>query len=331
VSTAHSYGWKPQLPDYRDIPLRLFEVAPTLPSSVDLEPEMPPVYDQDGIGSCTANAAATMFRFVDRKQGLADEDPARLFIYYVTRVLEGSQNWDAGSSIRDAMKVLADTGAPPEADWPYIPSKFTVQPPQSAYDDAKGHESTLYLSVSQTENDMKACLAAGYPFEIGFTVYQNFETDPNGIIGMPSGPLLGGHAVCVSGYDDTTRRWKARNSWGAWGIDGSGNFTIPYDYWTNSNLASDLQTIRQVTGPIVPPAPVPRITLAFAKGFKRINIYGSWVAGASFTLDGVPLGGIEVSPGGFFAARQKGLQPGPHTIMCFNPDDTASLPYTLKV
>ena len=39
---------------------------------------------------------------------------------------------------------------------------------------------------------------------------------------------LGGHAVCVIGYDDSTRMFKMRNSWGtSWGK--SGNFRMSYD------------------------------------------------------------------------------------------------------
>jgi len=57
--------------------------------------------------------------------------------------------------------------------------------------------------------------------------------------------LLGGHAVLVVGYDDTAKRFVVRNSWGAgWAM--GGYFTIPYDYYTDSNLADDLWTVRLV-------------------------------------------------------------------------------------
>ncbi|MBO0709111.1 MAG: peptidase, partial [Candidatus Dormibacteraeota bacterium] len=53
------YGWIPQLPDLRDAQLQIQAVT-DLPSSVDLSssPDMPPVYDQGELGSCTANAIA---------------------------------------------------------------------------------------------------------------------------------------------------------------------------------------------------------------------------------------------------------------------------------
>jgi len=65
---------------------------------------------------------------------------------------------------------------------------------------------------------MRACMAAGFPFVFGFTVYESFESAEvakTGIVPMP-GPAertLGGHAVCAVGYDDKGKRFLVRNSW----------------------------------------------------------------------------------------------------------------------
>ncbi len=97
---------------------------------------------------------------------------------------------------------------------------------------------------------MKACLAAGYPFVFGFTVYESFEGDDvahSGVAAMPgsSETALGGHAVMAAGYDDASNRFLVRNSWGTeWGI--GGYFTLPYTYVEESNLAADFWTIRLV-------------------------------------------------------------------------------------
>jgi C1A family cysteine protease len=56
---------------------------------------------------------------------------------------------------------------------------------------------------------------------------------------------VGGHAVLAVGYDDATREFLVRNSWGTdWGL--KGYFKIPYAYLTTAKLASDFWTIRGV-------------------------------------------------------------------------------------
>jgi C1A family cysteine protease len=100
------------------------------------------------------------------------------------------------------------------------------------------------------EAPMKGCLASGYPFVFGFTVYDSFESQQvanTGIVPMPASgeSVVGGHAVMAVGYDDSQHRFIVRNSWGSgWGMQGY--FTIPYAYLTEANLSSDFWTIRLV-------------------------------------------------------------------------------------
>ncbi len=248
----HSYGWVPDLPDHRDF---LFappvETAAALPASVDLRPECPrEVYDQGQLGSCTANAIAGALEFEQIKQGLKTFTPSRLFIYYNERVMEGTVNTDSGAQIRDGIKSVGNIGACPETDWIYDITKFAQKPPPPAFKDALLGKALLYRRVAQVLSQMKGCLASGYPFVFGFTVYESFESDQvarTGVAPMPSptDKVLGGHAVVAVGYDDGQQRFIARNSWGpGWGM--LGYFTIPYAYLTDNNLADDFWTVRLV-------------------------------------------------------------------------------------
>ena len=109
-----------------------------------------------------------------------------------------------------------------------------------------------YSRLVQTLSQMKGCLASGYPFVFGFTVYDSFEGDhvaKTGVVPMPGSgeSVLGGHAVMAVGYDDNDQRFIVRNSWGTgWGMHGY--FAMPYSYLTDRSLASDFWTIRLVTG-----------------------------------------------------------------------------------
>lgn len=243
------YGWVPDLPDRRDHRFRLH--ATPLPSSVDLRSSCPPVYDQGQLGSCTGNAIAAAVEFERLKQKLADFVPSRLFIYYNERAIEGTVNEDAGAMIRDGIKSVAKLGVCPENEWPYDVSKFTVKPNAGCYSDALKDRVVKYARVPQSLLEMKTCLAAGYPFVFGFTVYESFESAAvaeSGMAPMPSTSeaVLGGHAVMAVGYDDAQQRLLVRNSWGAgWGM--RGYFTLPYDYATDPNLADDLWTLRLVS------------------------------------------------------------------------------------
>lgn len=257
------YGWKPDLPDQRDHSYAVpSAVMQNISGSADLRLQCPPVYDQGQIGSCTANAIAAALEFDMMKQGLPDFTPSRLFIYYNERSMEGTVGADAGAYIRDGIKSVASQGDCPEAEWTYDGSpaqsdgtfaagaKAAIEPDPQCYADAIKHEALTYQSVDQNLADMKGCLASGYPFVFGFTVYPSFESDEvarSGIVPMPGAgeQTLGGHAVLAVGYDDTKNMFIVRNSWGAgWGL--AGYFYMPYAYLLDNNLANDFWTIRVV-------------------------------------------------------------------------------------
>ncbi len=108
----------------------------------------------------------------------------------------------------------------------------------------------MYQRVTQDLAQLRGCLASGYPFVIGFSVYESFESDAvaqSGRVPMPkpSERMVGGHAVLVVGYDHAASRFIARNSWGtSWGRDGY--FTMPYAYLLDNDLSDDFWTVKLV-------------------------------------------------------------------------------------
>ena len=249
---AHGYGWVPDVPDQRDY---LFAVPPevlgALPASTDLTSQCPPVYDQGQLGSCTANAIAGALEFDADKESISGyATPSRLFIYYNERVMENTVSSDSGAQIRDGIKSVGAQGACPETEWPYDIAKFTDQPTQQCYTDAKELRAVAYQRVARSLQQMQGCLAAGYPFVFGFTVYESFESQEvahSGVAPMPAPneQVLGGHAVVAVGYDNASQRFRVRNSWGTgWGQ--AGYFTMPYQYLLSTGLSSDFWTIRMV-------------------------------------------------------------------------------------
>jgi len=242
-------GWVPDRPDHRDYRYAApAAVLKKLPPKIDLRRKCPPVYDQGQLGSCTANAIAGVIEFDRLRQGLKDFTPSRLFIYYNERAMEGTVLSDAGAAIRDGIKSVATQGDCPEDEWPYDPSKFAVKPPPSCFKDALRYEAVVYQRIDHNLTQMKGCLAAGYPFAFGISVYKNFPMrTKTGAIPMP-GSAAGtdeGHAMVAVGYDDAKRVFLIRNSWNTtWGMKGYG--TIPYEYLLNADLSDDFWTIKVV-------------------------------------------------------------------------------------
>jgi C1A family cysteine protease len=252
MTDRQRYGWIPDLPDQRDFVYTApAKTLRALPSRKDLSETCPPIYDQGKLGSCTANAIGAAHHF---EQILQDEKkafrPSRLFIYYNERVIEGTVGEDSGAMLRDGIKSVVKQGVCPETQWPYRITRFTRKPSEACYRHALDHQVVSYRRIPQNPRQMKGCLASGYPFVFGFSVYESFESASvarTGRVPMPGRDevLLGGHAVMAVGYDDGDECFIVRNSWGtAWGR--RGYCLMPYDYLTNSDLAADFWTIRMV-------------------------------------------------------------------------------------
>jgi C1A family cysteine protease len=249
-TTTYAYGWLPDLPDHRDLlysaPLTVMR---KLPNKSDLRAACPAVYDQGSLGSCTANALGAAFQFGQMKQSIPDFLPSRLFIYYNERVLINTVLSDSGAFIRDGIKTMNVQGVCNEKNWPYIIPQFTIKPPAALYKKASTNQVLSYMRLNNANLlQLQSCLAEGFPFVFGFTVYESFQRiGKNGIMPMPNSKeqRLGGHAVMAVGYDDSKKLFIVRNSWTKnWGDHGY--FYMPYTYITDINRADDFWTIRLV-------------------------------------------------------------------------------------
>lgn len=244
-------GWIPDIPDNRDyrytVP-RLMRTAP-LPVEVDLREKFGSVYDQGKLGSCTAQAICAAFTFLQENKA----ELSRLFLYFNERVMIGTVDEDSGAMIRDGMKSAARQGICCEHLFPYHEPSFKSLPSGIVYDEALSHQILKYMRLTRLLLMFKSCLAAGFPFVFGFSVYESFlgsEIAGNGEMRLPerNESLVGGHAVVAVGYHDRTRNFIVRNSWGkGWGKDGY--FLMPYAYLLQPDLSDDFWTIRLVEDP----------------------------------------------------------------------------------
>ena len=175
-------------------------------------------------GNCTGNAIAAAMEFDELHQGIKQRFiPSRMFIYYNERAMEGTVDKDAGGQIRDGIKSIITQGAPHEGLWAYEEKLLKVKPKNQAFTQGRRYKTVKYLRMTHNLDELRSCLASGFPFIFGIKVYASFvsqQTANTGIVNMPKkGEKVAGlHAVLAVGYDDKTKRFIVRNSYGTdWG------------------------------------------------------------------------------------------------------------------
>lgn len=248
--TKISFQWKKDKPDNRD-----YIYKPTANKTgeiVDLRQYCTAIEDQGNLGSCTGQAIVGAIELLNKRVGKTN-DLSRLFVYYYERLIEGTVNYDSGAYIRDGIKACYTYGAPLESLWPYVIKRFATKPSNTAIKDAARRRITLY----ERAVNFNSCIDAinnGYPVIVGFLVYSSFMSSIVQSTGMMPYPnlkreiLLGGHAVLLVGYDNSTQRFIARNSWGPnWGD--KGYFYMPYQVIQNNAISSDFWVIKTVNSP----------------------------------------------------------------------------------
>jgi C1A family cysteine protease len=214
--------------------------------SIDLSKDCSPIKNQGYIGSCTSFATLGSMEYIQNKNKLNLSVLSERFTYYVTRVdIEKGDTTDSGAYIIDAIKSVVKIGTCLNNTFPYN-GDYTIKPPVNAYKEALKYNVISYAKFDDYTtvdikklptiiNNLKANLDAGFPIIGGFVCYSNIRNSVNGIIPLPNNEVIGGHAILIVGYDDSTKMFKFKNSWGAnWGEKGYGY--LPYDYYLTGNM-----------------------------------------------------------------------------------------------
>jgi hypothetical protein len=161
-------------------------------------------------------AGSAMKEWQERIDFLLDEYLSPQFIYN-NRENRPSE----GMYMRDLMNILRLYGDCREYLHPYGDGG---KPSAEAYGDADDHVIASYAAVNTIEGLKQALYTSG-PCVIAVPVYNTGERMWHE---RPGDSFLGGHAMCVVGYD--AAGFIIRNSWGArW--NGDGHCIFPYADW----------------------------------------------------------------------------------------------------
>ncbi|MCB1185899.1 hypothetical protein KDL29_01925 [bacterium] len=236
----------------------------SLPSSASVEAGMAPVGNQGSVGSCTAWAAghgaldyqlnfmyqAAGWNLSNWPQNGWNQVSQRYL--YLESDLSGLGCPSPGRYTSDVMATLMNQGTPPVILAPYGSSfscadNFT----QATHDEADKFRISNFQYIFSTGNStlqdvdrIKHTLAIlKKPVYMTTSLDDDFSSTKydKGNVWNYNGPSIGGHAMCIIGYNDAKQAFYVRNSWGSdWGNDG--NCWIGYSTFTNAASKSNYVT-----------------------------------------------------------------------------------------
>lgn len=210
----------------------------SLPAAKDLSKYDTPVQDQQVLNSCTAFVSTGIVEHIAKRNG-KDAKCSELYAYYTSRVQMQHKEPGDDSGVQSiyCIKALEKYGDAHEADWPYEQTKLAEEPPLEAYNRGSVNQVVHAGYLYPILDNIRAAVASERPVFIGFIAFAGMvgpHTTETGVISVPprDGPdshPLGSHAMMVVGYDDDSRLFKCKNSWGAQRGQ-AGYYFLPYDY-----------------------------------------------------------------------------------------------------
>ena len=217
AAPAHrALGYRRDPVDGRDWSIGRLGLALSVPASASLRGHVDAVLDQGPTQSCVANAWAQALRIGDHIDG--QRSPALgsvLFLYYNARAWHDDEDTDAGTYLRTCAQGLVRFGRAPDRIWPFDVARVNTRPSWKAYRaafDLRGPRG-YYRIPNGDLASVRSAVAAGKPVVFGMSVDLAFLYDDGPlVIGDAEGPSVGGHAMCVVGYEGDN--FEIVNSWG---------------------------------------------------------------------------------------------------------------------
>jgi len=228
---------------------RMLSRSDAVKDVVDLRSWCGPIKDQGQLGSCTGHAFSSGMEWIWRRYYKKEPILSPLYIYSRELLADGNFPNDDGSTGETGCNVAIVYGCCEDSLYP--DSTRNIQQPTSIMDtNAQQYRLGAYHGLNGSSSAISVIAdPTPWPVEIGFTVYDSFESEEvakTGIYNPKSGEtVLGGHEVLMIGVDTgvapTLRPANCppaaliQNSWGTdWGIGGC--------FWMALSVLDDPQT-----------------------------------------------------------------------------------------
>jgi C1A family cysteine protease len=236
--------------------------AVELPAAINLIPFMSPIRNQAARGTCVSFALTALNEYILRRRGFI-RDLSEQHLYYEIKLIDGAPAGCGTWQVR-AVNALRVRGQCREQLWPYNPNppcnNHGPRPFLARTDGLNYRLNTIAVSPRNVLS-YKTHMSKQRPVTLSIPVYdswyQSAETRRSGRITMRIGnePAVGGHAVCLVGYQDTPNSpgggfFIVRNSWVPWATQspyGAGYGTIPYQYITNDGWEAFTAVVPGIT------------------------------------------------------------------------------------
>ncbi|MDZ4683152.1 MAG: C1 family peptidase [Saprospiraceae bacterium] len=219
---------------YEAVPLKkpvLKRNYENLPESISLKTWCPQPQDQGAYANCVGWAAGYAARTIAEALERKEEDRARItgqafspdYLYLLNKSAADA-NCQRGISINQALKTMQEKGVPRRRE--FSPD-CTVSIPASISGMALPNRIGGYTRLfdKDTPDDfriktIKKALVQQKPVIVGVECYESFKKVGESWSGQKD-KFMGGHALCVVGYDEQRGAFEVMNSWGAdWGSEG---------------------------------------------------------------------------------------------------------------
>jgi C1A family cysteine protease len=198
-------------PQYRDATIEVTNI------SIDLSRHIARIKDQGPLGSTVGYSIGYTIEISLKLKQITAPDISSRGIYETAKDYDEWPGTDyEGTSVLGALKATRELGFFSESDWPSNQAKRppTIKPIMKI----KG-----YSKLAAT-TDVLTRLKAGQPVAASIQIPSEFDNPKNGVVKLSAtSKPIGGHSICIVGYNEETKLFKFANSWSEkWGDKGYG-------------------------------------------------------------------------------------------------------------